>query len=328
MQHKSNKSYLPKFPVLAFCVSIFLCITTQTTQAQEAVPAAQSNLTGVNLPTGAVRVNQQSVPARINQSLENLIALGGGKLRQGDAEVLAWAGDGYKKAKAPSLMNQLQSNLQAKGWTYEIGAKEGEITVFSAVKDNPARRAVLGFYIPTDDALVVAWTEVISASSQPNVATNPAKPAQAEKPVARPTGNVSTLLGTWSTGGMSMMADRNTITGATTPSNSSTFKYVFTPDGRFEFVGMMQSTLYGCTTTLFNDKRGSFEMKGATVTLIPSKNFWRQQNSCAPNSTKERDYTLANETFQFRTKTDEYGKPYICLADAKGETCYRRAENK
>ena len=86
----------------------------------------------------------------------------------------------------------------------------------------------------------------------------------------------------------------------------------------------MNSTVYGCTTSLFNDKRGRYEISGSTITLIPSKNFWRKQNSCAPNSNSEQNYKLDRETFQLSTKTDEYGKSLICLADAKGEACYRR----
>ena len=123
-----------------------------------------------------------------------------------------------------------------------------------------------------------------------------------------------------------MLIERNTVTGSTKTRNGSTFKYVFTADNSFEFIGMIQSTMYGCTTTLFYDKRGRVEINGSQLTLVPSKNFWRQQNSCAPNSTKERDYTLERETYGWRTKTDEYGKPFICLANAKGESCYRLEE--
>lgn len=134
----------------------------------------------------------------------------------------------------------------------------------------------------------------------------------------------SDLVGTWRTGGMSMMADRNTVTGATTPSNGNTLKYEFKADGRFAFVGYMQSTMYGCTTALFNDKQGRFQISGNELTLTPIKNFWRNTNSCSPSSTKERNYTLTPETYKVRTQTDEYGAFYICLADEKGETCYRR----
>jgi hypothetical protein len=138
--------------------------------------------------------------------------------------------------------------------------------------------------------------------------------------------DASGLTGIWQTGGQSMMADKNLVTGATTPSNGNTMKYVFTADGRFEFVGYLQSTMYGCTTALFNDKRGKFELDGDQLTLSPTKNFWRNTYSCSPASNKERNYVLEQETITVSGKTDEYGMPYICLKDKSGETCYRRSK--
>jgi hypothetical protein len=291
-------------------------------RAQESVPAASSSVTQAALPAGASRVAEASVPAEIISALRKIVEAGGGKLVQGDSEVLAWSGAGYRRADAQNLLGRLQASLRSKGWTYEEAGKEGGVTVFSVAREAPARRAVLGFYVPTDEALVVAWTEVHAAG------TDAGQTDDAAHAGARQSGRGASgwLVGTWGTGGMSMTADRNMVTGATTPSNGSTFKYVFTADGRFEFVGLLQSTMYGCTTTLFNDKKGRFETDGATLTLIPSRNFWRQQNGCAPNSTKEREYTLERETFRLSTKTDEYGKQFVCLANDKGETCYRRAE--
>ncbi len=136
----------------------------------------------------------------------------------------------------------------------------------------------------------------------------------------------SELVGEWNNGSVSMMQDKNRITGQTTASNGSVFKYKFYADGRFEFIGYMKSTMYGCTTDLFNDKRGEVEIDGDQITLTPSKNYWKNTYSCAPNSNKEKNHVLEPETYTWRTKTDEYGKGYICLANAKGETCYRRDE--
>jgi hypothetical protein len=297
-----------------------------TARAQETVAAASSTVTQAQLPAGAERVSESSVPAEINSALTKIVEAGGGKIVQGEREVLAWSGAGYSRADAPNLMRQLQGSLRAKGWTYEEAGKEGDVTVFSVAKQSPTQRAVLGFYVPTDDALLVAWTEVHAAGAAQADGDAPQPRADTRGPERGAVNDASWLVGTWGTGGMSMMADRNTVTGATTPSNGSTFKYVFTADGRFEFVGLLQSTMYGCTTTLFNEKKGRFETDGSTLTLIPSRNFWRQQNGCAPNSTKEREYTLERETFRLRTKTDEYGKQFVCLANDKGETCYRRAE--
>ncbi len=139
--------------------------------------------------------------------------------------------------------------------------------------------------------------------------------------------SASDLVGTWRTGGMSTIGDRNTVTGSVTPSNGNTLKFEFAANGRFAFTGYMQSTMYGCTTALFNDKQGRYLLEGSQLKLSLSKNFWRNTYSCSPASNKERNYTLDPEVYDLSTKTDEYGKLFICLANAKGETCYRREKN-
>jgi hypothetical protein len=134
------------------------------------------------------------------------------------------------------------------------------------------------------------------------------------------------LIGEWHNGRVSMMQERNTVTGQTTPSNGTTFTYKFFADGRFEFIGYMKSTMYGCTTDLFNDKRGKVEIDGDQITFVPTKNYWKNTYSCSPASNKERNYTLEKETYTWRTKKDDYGATLVCLANAKGESCYRREE--
>ena len=134
----------------------------------------------------------------------------------------------------------------------------------------------------------------------------------------------SDLVGIWRTGGPSTLIERNTVTGSTTPSNGNTLKFEFRADGRFAFIGYLQSTMYGCRTDLFNDKQGRYEVSSGQLTLDLTKNFWRNTYSCSPSSNKERNYKLDAETYDIRTKTDEYGKPFICLTNENGETCYRR----
>ena len=140
--------------------------------------------------------------------------------------------------------------------------------------------------------------------------------------------NVPTeIVGEWHNGNVSMMQEKNLTTGQTTAANGSIFTYKFSADGSFEFIGYIKSTMYGCTTDLFNDKRGKIEVDGNRITLVPSKNYWKNTYSCSPKSNKERDYTLERETFTLRAATDQSGREFICLANAKGETCYRKEEN-
>jgi hypothetical protein len=289
--------------------------------AQETEAAVSSILTNISLPKGALRVTNDTIPAEIKGTFDKLVAQSGGKLRQGEQEVLVWSGANYSKAAAQTTVNRLTDTLKIGGWRYAVEDDEGGLTVFSLVKESPARRALVGFYGATDDTLVLAWAEMLSGDGAANVQSD-----YKAAPVERNTNSWQSILGTWTKGMMSMMGDKNQISGAVTPSNGTSFKYVFHPNGSFEFVGYMQSTMYGCTTSLFQDKRGKYRISGNEITLTLSKNFWRNQYGCSPASNKERDYNLDSENYTFRTKTDEYGKTHVCLTNAKGETCYRREE--
>ncbi len=143
-----------------FCAfALFAAVSAQTKEEYE--PAASSSVTGVNLPAGALRVQPSSVPAEINQGLAKIVEAGEGKFVAGDSEVLAWTEKDYSKASAENLIKQLENNLSAAGWKYEVGGKEGDLTFFTVFKESPQRRAVVGFFAATDDALVLAWTEVL-----------------------------------------------------------------------------------------------------------------------------------------------------------------------
>jgi len=128
-------------------------------------PAANSSVTSAKLPTGALRVTPESVPPEINQGLEKIVEAGEGKLVEGEREILAWTENGYTKAKAADLIAQLENNLSASGWKYEVGGREGDVTFFTVFKESPKRRAVVGFFVASDDGLLVAWTEVLQANS-------------------------------------------------------------------------------------------------------------------------------------------------------------------
>jgi hypothetical protein len=315
---------------LAFIFAILMsALPGASARAQETEAASESNLTGVALPANAQRVSPASVPAEISGTLSKMVASGGGKLQQGNSEVLAWMGAGYKKANSVNIVNKLRGSLQSGGWAYEVGGEESGVTVFSALKDGANRRAIIGFYAATDDALLLAWTELLSSQDERNATQNiksqaAAQPANADADDAAVSGNARELIGTWDNGYSSILAQRqNTITGAVTPGRSSYFSYKFNPNGTFQFIGTMQTTNYSCTTTLFNDKAGRYRISGSTITLIPTKNYWKNSN-CTPSNTTEKNHTLTEETYQWRMKTDEYGKRHVCLSsNNQGESCYR-----
>jgi hypothetical protein len=152
-----------KFLSITILAILFLGATSAAAQSQ-----ANSSLNGVRLPEGSLRVNDSDVPAEIRETLAKLIALGNGKLRQGNSEVLVWTGGGFRKANAPKLINRFTENLRSGGWTYAVGEENKNYTVFNSINTS-LRRSVIGFFAATDDALLLAWTEMLPASGAPVV---------------------------------------------------------------------------------------------------------------------------------------------------------------
>lgn len=136
-------------------------------------PASMSSLNGVRLPAGALRLHDDKVPAEITGTLGKLVALGGDKLRQGESEVLVWTGGGYRKSSAPQLVKRFTENLQSGGWTYAVAEQNGDFTVFNSLNTGE-RRGVIGFWTASDEAMLVAWTEMIPTDAPKSSHSKPA----------------------------------------------------------------------------------------------------------------------------------------------------------
>ena len=134
------------------------------------------------------------------------------------------------------------------------------------------------------------------------------------------------VVGYWQTGGVGSINEVNTVTGQTKNRRGQTFSYKFAADGTYTFVGYMESTMFGCTTNLFNEINGRYLVDGTTIFLKPSRDFWRNTYSCFPNSNRSQEKEPTPKSVEFGFKTDEYGKSFICLNDAGVETCYRREQ--
>ena len=134
------------------------------------------------------------------------------------------------------------------------------------------------------------------------------------------------VVGYWKTGGVGTINEVNTVTGQTKNRRGTTFSYNFAADGTYTFVGYMESTMFGCTTSLFNEINGRYTVEGSTIFLNPSRDFWKNTYSCFPNSNKSQTKIPTKKSLEFGFKTDQYGKNFICLNDAGVETCYRREQ--
>lgn len=118
-------------------------------------------------------------------------------------------------------------------------------------------------------------------------------------------GQTSEITGYWKNGSVGTIQYQNRTTGATKPGRGSLFTYKFLANGNYEFIGYMETTMYNCTTTLFNQITGRYSVEGSTITLNPSRDSWKSSNSCAASGNKQQTKTPTPKTIEFQTKEDD-----------------------
>jgi hypothetical protein len=159
-----------------FIALIGLGSATATAQESEYEAASRSAVTAVSLPQGANRVLPEHVPAEVDQTLNTIVAQGGGKLSRLATEVLVWTGSELKRNGEKAIINRLSDTLKASGWTFEASGTENGITFFTVLFARAEKRALAGFHGVVDDTLVLAWTELKASQGGPTAASpGPAK---------------------------------------------------------------------------------------------------------------------------------------------------------
>lgn len=320
---------LKKLLLFALILLSFSAIFAQ----EETEPVSASAITKMKLPVGAVRVLPQSVPAEINSGLEEIIEAGNGKIVGGNREVLAWMGSSYKKGSAPNLVKQIENNLKAQGWEYEVGAETGGVTFFSALREIPARRAVLGFFVTDKDVLLLAWTEVLTADSasqnkpQSESQIEPrSEPKTADVPIitvpktaVKNSGSLNSLVGKWErkTSGMSTYSN-----GVYQGSSGNYESYTIYADGRVEYTSLIAVQNYGCRLEAFSQNKGRAAVSGSQLTMNLNAGTIRRDDSCSPSKNYTNPTKATNFSYEWKIETDEYGNSSLVLTESDGKVYY------
>ena len=310
------------FALLIFTVLIF-GLNAFAQSSDESEPAANSKLATINLPSGAERVRGNSVPEEIRTALAKLVAAGGEKIKQGDSEILAWSGAKFNKTNATQLMKKLESELQSGGWEYEIGEKSDEFVIFSLFRTEPQRRLLLGFFVPTDEALVLAMTETLRADAPISDSLSSALSTIQSNPV-KTGGNSQGLTGKWAYANTGSMY-RNPVSGVTVAGNASRHTYEFFADGTVEYVGIMQTTsLVGCKMEVFSTKKGRFSISGGTMTIAFEPASFSRDDSCDKAGNYKKTLPAETETYNWNVK-NENGRILLCMEGKNGESCFDKS---
>jgi hypothetical protein len=220
--------------------------------------------------------------------------------------VETWRADDRKEIEAVAQFREFNSKLAGVN-----EARQAEL-----------RAAVLPEVLKGVRAESSDFSRLLLAVYESGAAARPGAGA-AEPDAAADAGGGASLVGSWRSSELGMISYQNSVTGATRPGRGTTMQYKFLPGGRYEYNGYLETTMYNCTTTLFNPAAGTYRVEGDRLTLTPKTSKWQQRNNCASSMNKELPGKLDPETYTFRF-SNEAGGRRLCLTGAKGgEVCYR-----
>lgn len=159
---KNNISIL--FIIFAFLFTFSFDVSAQN----DSISVQNSEITASQLPKGAERILPESVPAEFNQTFDNLLEEGKGKLSGGEREFLVWTGNYKNVSSATKSRSQIETDFRNSGWMFESQGKNGELEFFTLSQDSP-RRVVLGFFVSDDKVIVCALMEVFLQDGKPTL---------------------------------------------------------------------------------------------------------------------------------------------------------------
>lgn len=310
-------------------------------QSDEVFSVNKSTMTGANLPAGALKMREESVPAEMKDTLAQLIAAGGDEIRQGDSEVLLWMGGSYKKANSAQLTKKLETALQSSGWTYEIGKQDNDVIIFTLYRTAPTRRALIGFFAMDNDAYVFALTEMLRADAPVTESKNQTENQTEEEEPTNNTpigdsslftkgGNSPTLVGKWWRGEGSGFVD---YTGKTRYKSGKNFNFEFFADGTVVYTFNLDVlSIVQCRTKEDSKQRGKYTVSGDTLTITLAAGTSVGSSTCEKSDNFRKTTPAATITKKFTIKRMESmarpDKPWtLCFDGQEGDSCFEK-ENK
>lgn len=133
--------------------------------------------------------------------------------------------------------------------------------------------------------------------------TNPLTP---QNPLTQPPSNPLTtpapsstpanaLVGNWYQGSSSGVDYYNPSTGSWSPPSGSGFRYTFNADGTYEYSGLIQSSLYNCTMTIFGYETGTYSLQNDILVLTQKVSKMKSQDTCTSDFNYEKDVPLETD---------------------------------
>lgn len=152
----------------------------------------------------------------------------------------------------------------------------------------------------------------------PSSAPAPAS-ASASAPTPAPAAAVNaaphSIQGRWRSGTVSAVGYYNPATGSWAAPTGAGQRYEFRPDGTYEYSGLAQTSMYGCTTSVFSWERGRYSVSGGNVTFRPTEEKLRSRDNCNKRFNYEKNGKREVKTWIWRLARDSSGDLQLVLRD-------------
>ncbi len=137
-------------------------------------------------------------------------------------------------------------------------------------------------------------------------------------------GTSSDLIGEWSKSRISNVDFVNPSTGSHADPSGERLNVRFFPDGHYRLGWLLQSSLYNCTSTVFGDKTGMYQIQGDALTMKDTGSVLTSRDTCHREWNYEKHPPLAQSTYQWRLGRTKYGSVLILRGPDGKETVYAR----
>jgi hypothetical protein len=342
MMNKLKNLFLPAICAVLIGGAWMTNVSAQTVE-EGTVAVNNSKLTAINLPNGAHRVKDGNIPSEVGEVLEKMVAEGGEVVRQGEREVLMWGGN-FQKSKGASMIQKLANDLRGAGWQYELAAKEQDVTFFTLIREEPSRRGVVGFFAATNEAFVLAVTEMLpNAQASDNAPNSGSKTTSAQAPdageesassrassPAKTAAAPKSLVGKWKrSGGAGGFRD---YTGKTHYNSGEDITFEFFADGSMQFLNEKNTlSITQCRISEITKISGKFTVSGDEMTINLGTGTSVGTSSCEAKGNFKKTLSASTLTKKFVVKNlDSVFRPdaplILCFDGAEDNACFERSK--
>jgi hypothetical protein len=113
------------------------------------------------------------------------------------------------------------------------------------------------------------------------------------------------LVGSWFFGSVPAVGYYNPVTGSWAPPTGGGVRYQFRADGSYTYNLLIQSSVFGCTTSAFVYTEGRYHLEGQVLMLVPTLSRLKGEDNCNPQNNYERAGRLEPRYYLWQVGVDE-----------------------